>query len=696
MTTISIQKLREKAGLTQSELGERLQLSQAQVSRYEADPENVPYKVLESLLRALGTSLAEESAKAEPDASARIDPGQPYAQFERNLDLLNEYIGAAPPAVGAGKIPVKGAPTVEDLTTLIRSLKNKPNLVLMGPFDAGKSHLANSIMGVNHLPSDYQPATRLQTHIRHSETKPKWFPEDVWIMKGGFDPRRWADKKHCEQHRLVAGSYDTLRNYGTHGGRHSTNAEAYAALVFVDAPILRTCNIIDLPGFDDDEQDAKKANAVAPHIDILVYLSQANSFLKAPDLARLSFLIRNLPDYEKHCPVMPALGNLFVVATHASPSIRDDKLPSIPQKGSARLYEHLKDTVLKERKQATQRDISHATLEARTFTYWSESENRRKRFDQALTEALTTHMPVVWQTRFSQSLNAFKDSTKGFYANQIKAYERILADVRRAESDYTALKKQEPEFQKKVQRKRAEFERKLGNCRTKTRELLQQHCAWATDTKTLEKLIRSKYPNKEDAQSYAVGFVLETIQGSLFQECTNLSHELRHEMEDFVKLYDNLAFVLSDSTAKMPVQIPFDARGAFVGAVTGSLVIAVASIVGSLGLAIGLGALWVLARFALFGESWQGRLAKRIAKALTEQNFQAKFEQSLEQYWDQTQQHFHNSFAEVESRYEDYLNRLAEVIHNPNGSKADLQMLLEKLESARDFFGGLPWRPPTQ
>lgn len=696
MANIDLQKLREKAGLTQSELGDRLQISQAQVSRYEADPDNVPYKVLDGLLRALGTSLAEESAKADPDTSARIEPGQPYAQFNRNLDLLNEYIGAAPSAVGEGKIPIKGVPTIEDLNKLLRSLRSKPNLVLMGPFDAGKSHLANSIMGANHLPSDYQPATRIQTYIRHSEDKPKWFPEDVWIMKEGFDPHHWANEKHCRQHRLVGGSYDTLRNYGAYGGRHANNDNVHAAMVFIDAPILRACNIIDLPGFDDDEKDAQKAQAAAPHIDILVYLSHANSFLKAADLARLSFLLRRLPEYELHCSEMPTLGNLFVVATHASPSIREDKLAPIPTKGAARLYEHLKDTVLKEREKTSLRKFSHPVLEARTFTYWSETESRRKRFDQALSETISKYMPVVWEARFSQGLNEFKGYTKGSYANQIKVYERVLADIKKAEADHSALKKQEPEFQKKVNNKRASFDKKLTNSRIKTRELLQEQCAWATDVKAIEKLIKSKYSNKEEAQSYATGYILELIQGKLFQECTLLSLELRREVEDLVKLYDGLSLALPDGAEKIPVQIPFDTRAAWMGAVTGSVVFAAASIIGSLGLAIGLGALWMLARFALFGESWQLRLAKRIAKVLPEQNFQARFERSLDDYWDQTQQDFLNAIAAVAAQYRDYMQRLEDVINNPNGSKRDLQDLLKNLEVARDFFGGLPWRPSSQ
>lgn len=696
MGTIDLQKLREKAGLTQSELGNRLQMSQAQISRYEADPDSMPVKALTDLLKALGTSLAEESAKAEPDTSARIEPGNPYAQFNRNLDLLTEYIGAAPPAVGAGKIAVKGAPTVEDLNKLLRSLRNKPNLVLMGPFDAGKSHMANSIMGTHHLPSDYQPATRLQTYIRHSEDKPKWFPEDVWIMKEGFDPLQWATEEHCKQYRLVAGSYDTLRNYGAYGGRHAHNDQGHAAMVFIDAPILRACNIIDLPGFDDAEKDAARAKAAAPHIDILLYLSQANSFLKAEDFARLSFLIRCLPDHDRHCSDMPALGNLFVVATHASPSIREDKLAAIPAKGAARLFEHLKDTVLKEREKSSGRKLPQASLEARTFTYWSESESRRKRFDQELLATISKYMPVVWEARFSQSLNNFKGYTKGYFANQIKAYERILADVKRAEDDYSALKKQEPEFQKKVSQKRASFERKLANSRRQTKESLQQQCSWATDVKEIEKLIKTKYPNKEEAQTYATGYILELIQGRLFQECAHLSIELRREVQDLVKLYDGLSLALPDSTEKIPVQIPFDSRAAWMGAVTGSVAFAIASIVGSLGLAIGLGALAILVRFALFGESWQLRLAKRIVKVLPEQDFQAKFERSLDEYWNQVHQDFLNSVAQLEAQYKDYLQRLESVINNPKGSRQEIQNLLKQLEVARDFFGGLPWRPLPQ
>ena len=46
MDVIDLLHMRKQAGLTQEQVADALKLSQSQVSRYEADPDDVPVKIV--------------------------------------------------------------------------------------------------------------------------------------------------------------------------------------------------------------------------------------------------------------------------------------------------------------------------------------------------------------------------------------------------------------------------------------------------------------------------------------------------------------------------------------------------------------------------------------------------------------------------------------------------------------------------
>ena len=79
-----------------------------------------------------------------------IDPGTPYAELYCRLNLLNEYVDVAP---AIDKLDIPTPPdTTHDLQQMLKRYQQKPNVVLTGGFDAGKSHLANALLGSKNLP----------------------------------------------------------------------------------------------------------------------------------------------------------------------------------------------------------------------------------------------------------------------------------------------------------------------------------------------------------------------------------------------------------------------------------------------------------------------------------------------------------------------------------------------------------------
>jgi hypothetical protein len=109
------------------------------------------------------------------------------------------------------------------------------NLLITGRFDPGKTRIANALLGRDNLPSQYTPTTSVVTFVPHVSDRPHWQKEDVWIMKKGFDPGRWNDCGHCQEFRLIAGGYESLRRFGT----KESEGEEIGADDFLLAPASR-------------------------------------------------------------------------------------------------------------------------------------------------------------------------------------------------------------------------------------------------------------------------------------------------------------------------------------------------------------------------------------------------------------------------------------------------------------------------
>jgi len=314
-----LKEVRKESGMSQKELAKNLDISQTQVSRYEKNPDSIPAGLFSRWTGMFGLSPADVLQKSS-SASPQVEPGNPYSTFYTDLDLLSRYVDTQAPdsletlSEDSGEVGGK-VPSAGNLKARIRELRQKPNVMTAGGFDTGKSYLANILMGKDVLPTSYQPATRVVTVVRHVEDRPEWQDEDVWL----FDEGLWADdggepvvdvsrlSESCEEHRVLAGSHDLLGKYGVHRSEPTEKVKqkmesAHSAVVYVDAPILKACNIVDLPGFGDrpsgESEDQKKAKSALPFADVVLYASRIGGHLSGKDLARISTLIQRLPSPE--------------------------------------------------------------------------------------------------------------------------------------------------------------------------------------------------------------------------------------------------------------------------------------------------------------------------------------------------------------------------------------------------------------
>jgi transcriptional regulator with XRE-family HTH domain len=728
---IALKELRKAAGLTQEELAQRVGLTQVQISRYESDPENTPMGAVIQILTACGTDL-NGAAKTVPSTliTAGLNSGVPYADLCRQLDLLEQYVQAGP-AVSEESV---SGPTPHDLVTQVRTWRRKPNVVLAGAFDAGKTRLANTLLGTTKLAAEYSPWTRVVTYIRHIADRPSWQKEDVWMMGGGFDPLRWDDEQHCQSNRVLAGSFDTLQQYGTYSGKDQDYRGIEAAVVYMDAPFLHACNLVDFPGYDDKEEDEKKANRAVALADVLIYMSTAKGFLRAADFLRLGALLKMLPVPEASDPSFPSLGHVFIVASQADPSINDDSLGRILDAGAERLCDNLRESVWEPRSKLIGRPLGYDEVRARFFSFWVENPRRRSALETDLQRLLGTHMPVVVRRNVDAQLLSIKNSGRAFYGGQIEAYQKALSDLASARRQIEELQQQEPARRERIASKKAAVEQYIENHRVATAAFIATDLRSTIQPDAVETFISANFSNQKEAKEFALVRLLERTQHQLDVRLKELADKMKPIVDDYVAEYEVASAQLGAGGIGGAINIPFDAKGAFVAGLTGlatlgalgawavslgnlggyiilakfvSLLSAIGISVGGTGaaasmvaliggpitLAIGLGALLALGAWALFGDSWQRRLAKKIAKTLEDNHLLDKLTAAADQYWTDTRSAFDQGADEVERKYQQYIENLRSLLGDDAvRSRERIERLIANMEALKDFFGAIPWR----
>ena len=734
MSVKDLAALRKEARLTQADLAQSLDITQAQVSKYEANRE-IPSNLLRAWARAIGCTIDEllplpsESEETIFDFDSSL-----YGSLTEDLNLLLQYIDRFPHLEEMRDEPV--SPTVKQFRARVTVLKEKPWVVLTGHFDAGKSHLCNFYLGGDQLPIGYRPVTRFPTFVHHISDRPQWFKEDLWLMGPNFDPERWGDEQHCTKNRLLAGNWDTLRTEGHLKGRKDNNEEG-AVLAFIDAPLLHSCVLVDLPGYDDEMTNASVIDRLGRRADVLLYLCPAQGFIDGGDLARLSHLLRSIPHYGAIDENFPILGNLFIIASHAHPGIKISQLEDeILKGGSEALYNHLEGNLL-EKLSSPRRPISSKDVGARFFSFYQEDPIRRKKLEKELNDLLEQKMPSIKRILAGQEILKFKEDGTATYAKEISGYEKILRDKQEARSYYERLEMGEPERKKNHDKEVTRIKKKITAFKEEDLKKIRAVFEEETKVEKLEAMIKRRYKDKKDAQKYASVYVLEEIQSKAVGRREELMIETHKLIDEFVEGYKGYNVKIGkfgNANIEEGFSTPFDATGVFIGGLAGlgtlgalgawaatlgnlggyvivakgvsalsAMGISVAGgtagaaafvsalggpIILALGVAIAVGAFFKL----LFGDSWQLRLAKKIKGLFDEKNVLSSIEKSSESFWKDTLTAFNKGADNLDKQHKKYIKELKDAF---GGSQEDLQVLekrVERYEEIKFFFATIPWR----
>ena len=747
-------ELRKQAGLTQAALAQQLGITQGQVSKYE-ETGDVPIRLVNPWAQLLGVTTEEFLAAAgggdggdNEKASFNFDESL-YSSLTEDLNLLLQYIDRFPNPEEHSNESI--SPTVAQFRDRVVALKEKPWVAVTGHFDAGKSHLCNFYLGGRFLPASYRPTTKYPTFVHHVSDRPEWFKEDLWLMGPKFEPEKWQDEQHCTKNRVLAGSWDTLEKYATlkvaKGGSYVDPSstpwlagyqgnEEGAILAFTDAPLLHSCVLVDLPGYDDKQTKETLIDKVGRQASVLLYICRAQGFIDGGDFSRLSSLLRNLPHYEAVDKNFPTLGNLFIVASYAHRDITTDQLnKEILEGGSRDLYEHFRKNLLKDLEPQLKRTVQLEDVEARFCSFWQELPVRRKKLEDEMHALLGTHMPSVREKYIEKEILSFKGQGTATYAKQVGRYEKILRDKSEAKSLLERLERAEPIRKKEHDAQVKNTQQKITAFKERDLEHLRAVFENETQIENLEAMIEQRYSDKKAAQKYAASYVLEEIQSKTARFRSGLIDDTRDLIEKFVQDYDEQMEEFSDA-APGESGFSFDVKAAFLGGLAGLgtlgalgawaatlgnlggyVIVAkaaaalglssasaagaagVTSIVATLGgpitlglaIAVGVGALvW-----RIFAGNWQYRLAKKIRELFVEERVLSTLEGTVRKFWDETLEAFQKAADSLDEQYKNHIKELKVAFGGPQEDLRVLEQRLKRYEELKSFFAAIPWRLKT-
>lgn len=727
MDVIDLLHIRKQAGLTQEQVADALKLSQSQVSRYEADPEDVPVKIVRAWAALCG-DVQKTAGFSLPD-----NKRQP---LDDALQSVYGWFKYAPSITG------DGLPNLTQMLESIKVIGRKPRIAVAGKFDAGKSTLLNYLLGGKALPASFQPTTSLLCQIKHISDKPVWQTEPAALFKAGYDINDPANKENFDNHKLFVGDTSILQKYAQHTDRLIDDEkpvvavpDAMYAVIYLDSPILTAVDLIDLPGYGNDQKDTEKAEIAQYIADALIYLSPYSGFLGSEDLLYLPVLM------DKLTPIVvdgktETLANLFVVCTHIhsivpdTQATRKEVLDEILDKSVKRIGPAL-EGAMKTASARWEAKIDTAVVRKRMFGFAVDANAAeiRAEFLNELSRYAGDVMPRFTLENLIKVMTVAKGKELTAISGLIKQLSQSLEDRAAAEKDVKEMREKKDITKTRF---KSEFNRLsllIDECLGKSKIATKTKYDKFVNVPYIENLIRTSYNDKKDAQKYVSNIILDRFKREVNEEVSVISSKFNDDLNGVLD-------TLSNATSPAGSTLSFDAKSAFLSALagmsaTGALAgwaavvaggsnlggyILAAKIVGwltALGIpvggptvvmstiaalggpvmvAVGLGTLLAGGLYALFGADWQTRLARKLVEQFKDQEVLSTFDKSIKQYWVDTKVALEQSMDETLQAYEKFIQDRAEIL------SLDKNAVLKRIDDAKQveaFFRMEPKLPAS-
>lgn len=738
---------REKAGLSQADVAARSEvfemgrtLDQRAVSRIESQPICADAIKIAGYLSAVGIQpskyyelLSEYTHQKDGDYVSTV-----------NADAVKEKIGSARALISKVKSSIEQynhdyidtkelVAKVEQLGELVDGLDRKPVIGFFGNFDAGKSTLINTVVDDSLLPVSYQPATCVVNLLMHESDKPKSITGSVAVFRKGFRPHLIQSPSEVTKYLIEQGDEGLLNRLGTHNYDSENSHDAYIAIVFSSADILRSVWLLDTPGDlnSSDESDTEKALGGVELSDGIVFVSPHTGFFKASDLGFASNIVRQRPPIDGDAP----LDHLLFIQSHCHSEIDRKDVDAVGDVTFKRIKKQLDELVFSSwvEDDYISRIPEASDLTLRVQPFWRENGDYRNNTLRRI-GGLATYLSEKQLATVEKHIERTFKSVENLLLAEVAKLEnrKFSADERIRE-----VKEKDARFRSLSDQLIKDFNALIDSCdriKQKDLETMKLYFQHITSVEGLEELINEAYSDKKEAESELGNYVSQLVSTRLEKTLKTSGKSVSRELDTLLERWQDAAPVVSSIDVDADIQgfgngfNAFDSRAAFVGGFAGlgslgAMALYVSTIASNLGAYILVGkAAGVLVSLGLVGSvttvtsfvaaiggpitigivvaaaigyliyrlaggSWQKSLAKKASEALRKEPIFDRVEHVVIKYWESTATALRAGLDELVARTNEHVEKLiadATVEYDPGKVDQSVSLIDETLLIARD------------
>lgn len=722
---------------------------QSTISKWENDPNSLSLETFFKICEAVGVDPGQVLIEMSKDKTSILRLKDPFVDLNVRMNLLKSYIEPALQRnLSSNDNMIFHKSLLKELNHVVERLHLKPTLAFAGAFDAGKSAMVKALTGTEAIETNWTPTTAISTFLVHVDDRPDFMREDVWIFKQGTNPNkgwdftRYRDEEYCEKWILEKGHYEIFMRHGTHQGRKKYQmTEAGSALIFLSAPILKACNIIDMPGYGGgtpslDEIQKQQVSNIA---DAVVFLSTANQFMSETDNVFLNEILRRLPVVELDSGVIP-FGNIMVVASQihilkSSSLVKEKDFKNEIKKILLRSEDVFGSITgrVKARHLKNNHDDSGKEIFSNIFTpYTLDDKKIRRTFELKLKSMLTNVIAPYFSQEMEKVVINFKRRAIEVADNEIKKYETIMSERETTEKRFKNAKVNKPKDIAKLDTKLSSLIELIDLHETESSKDFDNRWNNLIKVEVIEDKITDNFSDRKSAAKYVGGMVIEESKDFVEEIIQTRMEDCKPAINELFKDYEIYAKKLSGADPGTS-DIPFDFQGALAGAITSAGVLGGlglwASSLGNLGwyiiaakgvsvlsalgfsvgggvagamsflagiggpivAAAGLAVVVGLAVFSFFGESWQKRLAKKVVDLIQRSDIKSNLKGQLSKFWSDTAEGLEEVTELLKEKIDEYISDLGLLLKSSNPK--DIEQRIKICKEHRRFFANILWNP---
>ena len=568
---------------------------------------------------------------------------------------------------------------IKDLKNGIEKKLKKPIISFIGRSDTGKSTLINSLIGIEKMPTSWTPTTSIAVYVKHIEDKPKFIKEDVWIFSDSlngenfWDISKLYDEEYCKRWKIASGEIEILKKFGI---RQNGNVLSHvgSAIVFIDAPILLNCDILDLPGYGTEmESDDRIAFEAINKTDILIYLSQANGFMRIEDITYLKENIRCLSIWEnKKNNNLKPLSNLFIVASQAHTVANGNKkeLKNILLKGSENFTKVLSNDYWKRRSEISGYNYGINELNSRFFTYTTDIPELCQNFINELKETIEL-FPKVVEAEIENFISNYIMSRKTILEIEIKSYKEMIESKNKYEGLLKEIEKNKLQKIKEDSDNKKVLREKIKKL---TLDSLNEYNNYYSSILNVDNITAKIKEKKIKKKKEDIDFFISKFQDEIHQKCLSILEKNLSEFIEIAKKYvKKYKENINISFEKFAIENIFEDDYIYtkflrIGAMG---VLDTAFFLGPIGMTISLIIGGILGIISFFGGNWEKTVAKKIVKVYEENDCISKYKNIIKSYWGNIENMVDKEIDEIEKEWNNYVELLKINIDNFNKNNID-------------------------